>query len=132
MAHEVVQGPQRFLQRRVAVPSVHLVKVDVISLQSPETSLHFAHDVHTGGTTPIEVFTHGEPDLCSQNYFCSNALQGVTQQRLALPEAVDVRRINEIDPLVQSQLHHPSGFLLTKFTHIHLAPTLPPSQPHLT
>ena len=80
---------------------MHLVEVDVIGLQPLETGLHFAHDVHPRGAAPIEIVAHGEPDLGSQDDLRPHAFQGITDQSFALPEAVHVRRVNEVDALIQ-------------------------------
>ena len=79
MPYEIVERLQGLLERRVAVPSVHLVQIDVIGLEPPETALHFAHDVHASRAAPIEVLTHGKPDFCGQHDLFPEALQGVAQ-----------------------------------------------------
>src|SRR6202022_1877322 len=104
---KTVERPQRLLEWSVAVPSMHLVKIDVIGLQPSETALHFAHDVHAGRAAPVEILAHGEPDFGGQDDLLPHALQGITYQSLALPEAVHVRRIDEVDSPVQGHLDHP-------------------------
>src|SRR6202034_3099470 len=110
---------------------MHLVKIDVVSLQALETALHFTHDVHSGRAAPIEIPAHREPDFGGQDDFRPHALQGITQQRLALPEAVDVRGVNAADAPVQSQLHHSRCVLLTEVAHVHLAAELHRAERHL-
>ena len=80
---------------------MHLVKVDVVGLQPLQTALDFAHDVHAGGAASVEVVAHGEPDFRGQDDFLPCALQGVAEESFALPEAVHIRRIDEVDAPVQ-------------------------------
>src|ERR1035438_8282375 len=97
MAYKIVECPQRLFEWCVAIPSMHLVKIDVIGLQALETAFHFAHDVHAGRTASVEIVAHREADLGGEDNLVPHALQGVTYQRLALPEAVYVRRIDEVN-----------------------------------
>ena len=131
LAHHVVERPQRLLERRVAVPSVHLVQVDVVGLQPFEAALHFAHDVHARRAAPVEVFAHGQPHLGGQDDLLPHAPQGVAEQGLALPEAVHVGRVDEVDAPVQGELHHSRCVLLAEVAHVHLAAELHGSQRHL-
>src|ERR1035441_3869749 len=101
LAHKIVERPQRLLERRVAVPSMYLVQIDVIGLQPSETALHFAHDVHAGRSAPVEILAHREPDFGGEDNLVPHALQGIPDLSLALPEAIHVRRIDEVNPLVQ-------------------------------
>jgi hypothetical protein len=48
---------------------MHLVEVDVIRLQSPETVLDLAHDVDPRGAAMVEIAVRGQPDLGGQNDF---------------------------------------------------------------
>src|SRR5271165_3373098 len=109
---------------------MHLVEIEIIGLQPLETALHFAHDVHACRAAPIQIVAHGEPDLGGENDFLPYAPQGITYQRFALSEAVDVRGINEVDATVQGQLHHSRGVLLTEVSHVHLAAELHRAKRH--
>src|SRR5271155_4029269 len=131
MAHQIVERPQRLLERRVAVPSMHLVKIDVIGLQPAETPLHFAHDVYAGRAAPVEILAHGETDFRGYDDLVSHSLQGVAHQNLTLPEAVHVRRIDEVDSALQGYLHHAGCVLLTKVAHVHPAAELHRAKTHL-
>jgi hypothetical protein len=81
---------------------MHLVQIDVIGLQAPETALHFAHDVHAGRAAPVEIIAHVKPDFGGENNLLPHVLQSVTQKNLALPEAVHIRRIDEVNASVQA------------------------------
>ena len=131
LTHEVVQRPQGLLERGVAVPSVHLVQVDVVGLEATQTAFHLAQDVHAGGAAPIEVAAHGQPDLRGQHDVLPDALQGVAQESLALAEAVHVGGVDQVDAVVQGHLHHPRGVLLAQVAHVHLAAELHAAQRHL-
>ena len=85
LAHKIVEGPKGFLDRRVAVPSMHLVKVDVIGLEPAETALHFAQDIHAGCATPVEILAHREADFGGEDNLFPHALQSITNKSLALP-----------------------------------------------
>ncbi len=64
---QIVQAAQRLLERRIAVPSVYLVQVDVIGLQPLQARLRAAHDVHARRPAAVEVLAHREPDLGGQD-----------------------------------------------------------------
>ena len=110
---------------------MHLVQVDVIGLEPLQAGLDPPHDVHAGGPAPVEVVAHGKADLRGQDDLLPHALQRVAQERLALTLAVDVRGVDEVDALVQRQLHHLGGGLLAEVAHVHLAAELHASQRHL-
>src|SRR3989442_523336 len=76
LAHKIVERPKGFLDRRVAVPSMHLVKVDVIGLEPAETALHFAQDIHAGCATPVEILAHRQADFGGEDNLVPRALQG--------------------------------------------------------
>src|SRR4029077_15271303 len=99
--HKIVKCPQGLFERCVAVPSMHLVKIDVIGLQTPETALHFAHDVDAGRAAPIEVVAHREPDFAGEDNLIPYALQSITHQSLALSQAVHDCCIDEVNSPVQ-------------------------------
>src|ERR1700737_4186286 len=63
LAHEIIERAESLLQRSIAVPSVHLVYIDIVGLQPREAALHLAKDVHTRRAAAVEVLTHGKPDL---------------------------------------------------------------------
>jgi hypothetical protein len=72
----------------------------------------------------------GEPDLGSQDDLRPHAFQGITDQSFALPEAVHVRGVDEIDALIQGQLHHSRCLLLTEVAHVHFAAELHRAKRH--
>src|SRR5258707_1285556 len=72
----------------------------------------------------VEILAHGEPDFGGQHDLLPHTFQGVTNKSLALPEAVHIRCIDEVDSPVQGCLHHPRGVLLTEVAHVHFAAEL--------
>ena len=78
-----------------------LVEVDVVGLQPSEAGLYFAQDVHAGRAAPVEIPAHRQSDFCGKDNLVSQALQGISHESLALPEAVYVGCIDEVDPAVQ-------------------------------
>jgi hypothetical protein len=64
-------------------------------------ALHFAHDVHAGRAAPVEILAHREPDFGGEDNLVPHALQGITHKSLALPEAVHVCCIDEVNSPLQ-------------------------------
>ena len=58
--HQIVKGSQGFLERRVRIPAVNLVEVEVISLQALQAAFDTAHDVDPGRTRTVDVVAHGQ------------------------------------------------------------------------
>src|SRR5262249_57759204 len=52
LAHQVVEGAERLLERRLTVVPVRLVEIDVVGLEPPQRGLHALHDV-LAGKTPV-------------------------------------------------------------------------------
>src|SRR6266852_6436893 len=132
LAHKIVERPQSLLQRCVAIPSMHLVEIDVIGLQPPETVLNFAHDVHAGCPAMVKILAHWEAEFGGKHDLVPHTLQGVPHQSLALAEAVHVRASYEIDSPIQARLHHPRCVFLTEVAHVHLAAELHRAKRQLT
>ena len=130
LSHQVVERTQRLLEGGVAVPSVHLVQIDVIGLEPTKAALDLPQDVHAGRAAPVEVLTHRQPDFGGQHDLLPDALQGVAQECLALPTAIDVGRVDEIDAMIQRELHHPVRLILAQVAHVHLAAELHAAERH--
>jgi hypothetical protein len=111
---------------------VDLVEIDVVGLEAPEARLDLAHDVDPRGPRVVEVaVAHGEACLRGEHYLPSDAFEGVADEALALPPAVDVGRVDEVDALVQGETDHLGRGLLVQVAYVHLAAELHRSEREL-
>ena len=62
-AHDVVQRLHRLLDRRVRVPAVDLVEVDVVGAQPAQRGVDRGQDVLAGQAAVVRAVRHGVEDL---------------------------------------------------------------------
>ncbi len=104
-----VQRVQRLLKRGLAVPLVHLVKVDVVGAQAAQAGLAAGNDVVAGQPGVVRAAPHRHPHLGGHQHLVPAARQDLAQDFLGLAAGVDVGGIDEVDPGVQAHIHLPPG-----------------------
>ena len=65
------------------------------------------------------MFTRVEPHLCGENDLLPRPLERVAEERLAFPEAVHVRGVDEVYAPVQGEPYHLVRALLVETAHVH-------------
>src|SRR5262249_44631386 len=103
-AHEIVEGAERFVERRIAIVEVHLIEVDKIGLQPTERRVDRIHDVAaTVAGVPGLRARRAEP-LGGEHELVALALPpaaedlfGTTAGREVAAERVDVGSVDERD-----------------------------------
>src|SRR5947199_10841648 len=96
---DVVKRFERLLDRRVVVPAMDLVEVDVIRAEAPQARIDLAHDRLPGQAGAIGSRPHPAIDLGSDDNLVPLAeiLDRTPENLLAAAEGIAVRRIEEID-----------------------------------
>src|SRR6201997_2700348 len=78
LPRKVVEGPQRFIQRRLRIRSVRLIKIDVISLQAAQTPLDRIKDMLAREPSVVGSAPHWNPALGREDNLVAPSLQPFT------------------------------------------------------
>ena len=105
LASEVVQRPQRLLQRRRGVGPVQLIEVEMIGLEPAQASLDLRHDVVAAAPPVIRPLTHLVVDLRGQHNPVAPALDGLSDQLLRPSLGVDVGGVQHVNPGIERGMH---------------------------
>jgi hypothetical protein len=79
---QVVEGGQRLVKGRLAVPLVDLVQVDAVSAQPPQAGLTFADQVVAGQPGVVGPLPHRHARLGGHQHLVAAALQDLPQDLL--------------------------------------------------
>src|SRR5437016_11084610 len=96
---DVVQRFDRLLDRRVVVPAMDLIEIDVIGAEAPQARIDFGHDRLARQAGAIGARPHPAIDLGSDDDLVSSGeiLDRTPENLLAAAERIAVRRVEEID-----------------------------------
>ena len=112
-AHQVVEGGEGFLHRRVVVEVVNEVQVEAVRPQPPETGLYGLHDMPARQAPVVGAVTDRIADLRSDDQLIALALDQAAQDLLGEPPGIVVGRVEEVDPQVAAvAVHLPGGRLV--------------------
>ena len=75
VAHQLVEGAQRFLDGRGGIETVDLVQVDVVELQALQAGLDAIEDVATCQAACIRAFARGAKHLGGHHHAVARSLQ---------------------------------------------------------
>src|SRR5713101_7703594 len=95
------------LERRLVVPAVDLVEIDVIGTETPETGVDLHHDRLARQPGAIRSRAHAAIDLGGDHHLVAarEILDRAAEDLLAAPERVAVRRVEEIDASFERTLY---------------------------
>src|SRR6478609_11005793 len=97
-----VESPCRLLEGNGLVRPVHLIDVDHIGLEAAERFLELPSEERLGGVAQDLAASPVEPDLGGNDRaFTPATFQRLADQLLGAPEAIDGRRVDEIDTVVE-------------------------------
>lgn len=99
-----VDHAERFLHRRIGIRTVQLIEIDVIGLQAAQAVLDRGEDVAPGETSVVRPVTCLAPHFRRQHDIVPATCQRLADDLLRAPPAVDVRRVDEVDPLVEGAM----------------------------
>ena len=105
--HQLVEGAQRVRDRSVGIRLVQLVQVDAVGAQPAEAVLRGAMDVAGAGALALVVHRH--PELGRDQDVVASRAEGPAQELLADGAPVDIGRVEEGDPGVQSGMDDRMG-----------------------
>ena len=112
LVDEVVQRAQRFVDRGARVGRVHLVEIDVVGLQAPQTRLDRGEDVLAGQSAVVGPGAHRAPTFGRQHDVIASAFQpfaddlfGTAGGLDASARGIDVRGVEEIDAVFEGGVH---------------------------
>ena len=113
---DVVQRFERLLDRRVVVPAMDLVEVDVIGAETPQARIDLGHDRLARQAGAIRSWPHAAIDLGSDHDLVSSSeiLDRTPENLLAVAERIAVRRVEEIDAGFERTLDERTAFLLAE------------------
>src|SRR5262249_15131713 len=100
----IVERFHCFRYWRIRVRAMDLVKVDRIDLKAPQTSVDGFPDI--AWICASVRFAQLHPELRRNDRLTAAALEGSAQKLLALPRAVNVGCVEEIDPCIESSINH--------------------------
>jgi hypothetical protein len=92
-----------------------LVEVQIVQPQPLEALLHPVHDVHTRRATIVRAGPHRVVDLGGDEQVRTGKAEiaeGLAQHRLGLAVHVGIRRIEEIDAVIERSADHGIGLAL--------------------
>lgn len=112
LAQEVVERPQRFLDRRQRVGPVELVQVDPVGAQASQAILERGHDPSPRATLPFAPVVHRHAELGSEHDVLAPVTKHLAHAGLeAATLAVGVGRVEQRDAEIQRPVdHRPRGF----------------------
>ena len=109
LMHQVRQRPERLLKRRLRPGAMDLVQVDVVGAQPAEGVLDLPRDPQSGIALLVHSGTHLAVDLGGQDYLVPPSLQGLADDLFRRAFAIDVGRVDEVDPGVERSLDDANG-----------------------
>jgi hypothetical protein len=98
---QVGQHAEGFLEVSVPVGPMHLVKVDVLGVESAQARLERTSEVATRVAGPAGAFREGEMALRGEDDVFPSPLKGRTHDLLGLSGRVHVGGVEEVDAVVE-------------------------------
>ena len=98
VSDERVEGVEGLLDRREAVPFVHLVQVDVVGAQAPQAGLASPDEVLAREPGVVRPGAHGETRLGGDQGIAPPALEDLAHDLLRAAVRIDVGRVDQVDP----------------------------------
>ncbi len=104
-ADHIVEGSQRFFNRRFVIRRVHVVNINKIGVQPAEAAVEFAHEMQPGSAAAVWAFAHRLSAFGGQYDVVSAIGDGLAHDDLGLPCIVNVGGIEEVYAVIQCPLH---------------------------
>ena len=99
-AHHIVERLERFLDRRLVIPAVGLVQVEIVDAQAFEAGIDRTEDVLARKPALVGLSPHRHVDLAGDHHLVAagEIAQGAPQDFFAGAGGVEVGGIEEVDP----------------------------------
>ena len=105
--YRVIQHLQRVGDRRARVRTMNLIQVDGVDLKSPQTG--FESRAHIFWTGALPSFAHFHSEFRGDDRLLPAALERLSEKLFALAAAVNIGRIEKVDPRVERGIEHGRG-----------------------
>ena len=107
LVDQVVDGPQRFLDRGFRIERMAVEQVDPVGAQPSQRIFDGAHDVIAGRPDVVYPGTHLRAVLGCKDHVVSSAgfCQIVSDHRFRSPLVVRIGRVDKVDPGVKCRAH---------------------------
>ena len=114
--HDVVQGLQRLLDRRLVVPAVDLVQVDVVGAEPPEARVDLRQDRLPRQAPAVRALPRREEHLGRDHHLVppGEVAERPAEDLLARAVGVGVRGVEEVDPELQGAGEERPALLLAQ------------------
>jgi len=86
---------------------MHLIKVNSIRPQPAKAAFNCAPNVFRLRSLP--TLTHAHTEFCREDHAIAPVRQRPAQKLFAFPSTVNVRRIQEVHPGIESRVNHSRG-----------------------
>ena len=107
----MLEGAERLLERRLPIPLVELVEVDVIGAEPPQAGLAGPDEVMAGEARVVRPVAHRKARLGGEDDVVTAGPKRLTDDLLRLAHRVDVGRVDHVDPGLESQVDLAPGLL---------------------
>jgi hypothetical protein len=107
---ESVEGRQSFFDRREGVEPVHVIDVDVVDGEAPETVLAGSNEVMARGADIVGAFPHGEGSFGRDQHAAAFASDGLAEDFFGQTIRVYVGGVKEIDVGVEADVDEARSF----------------------
>ena len=105
----MLERAERLLERRLAVPLVDLVEVDVVGAQPAQARLARLDQVMTRQPRVVRAAAHRKPRLGRDQHTVAASLQRLADDLLRRARRVDVGRVDHVDAGVERHVDLPLG-----------------------
>jgi AraC family transcriptional regulator len=112
-----VEGGQRLIERRLPVPLVHLVQIDVVGSEPPQARFGGAEDVVPREAGVVGSVAHRHPHLRGEQDLIAVRTEGLADDLLAQPVRIHIGRVDEVDSRVAGHVDLPSGAVDAELPH---------------
>src|SRR5204862_6411839 len=105
---------ERFLDRRLVIPAMDLVEVDIIHAEPVQAGVDLAHDCFARQAAAVRTGAHPAIYLGRNDHLVAagEILDSPSEDLLAAAERITVRGVEEIDAAFECLLDERAGFLL--------------------
>ena len=99
---EAVERLERFLERGLAIPLVHLIEVDVVGAEPAQARLARLDQMLSRKASIVGALTHRHARLRGDQDAVAATLERFTNDLLRQPERVDIGRIDQVHACVEA------------------------------
>ena len=114
LPHQIRERGQGLLDVGAGVGAVHLVEVDPVGAQPAQRVLDRAHDPAAGVAAAVRVLAHRVVELGGEHDVVAAAREGLADDLLGLPGAVDVGGVDEVDAGVERRVDDPDRLVVVR------------------